>query len=112
MQPIPQQKAQNPKKASFKRKDKEKVPSTSSGVYVEPLLDETTLQGLDYDACYFYQILTMQPFDKTLKFKNDEDMFSFVGDVDVFVTNIIELLRNEWLTSQFFEFSTCKNFKA
>jgi hypothetical protein len=76
------------------------VPSASSGVRAEPILDEATLRGLDDDALYLHQILTMQALDTALKFDITEAIFVFVGEASVIVNDIIDLLRNDWLDSQ------------
>jgi hypothetical protein len=55
------------------------------------------LRGLDEDARYLHQILTAQALDTALKFDMEEAIFGFVGEASVFVNDIIDLLRNDWL---------------
>jgi hypothetical protein len=73
------------------------VPSASSGVHAESILDEVTLRGLDDDARYLHQILMAQTLDTVLKFDMEEAIFGFVGETSVSVNDIIDLLRNDWL---------------
>jgi hypothetical protein len=55
------------------------------------------LRGLDDDAPYLHQILTAQALDTALKFDITKDIFGYVGEASVFVNDIIDLLRNDWL---------------
>jgi hypothetical protein len=97
MQHTPQQKAQKVKKTAVRKRGKTAVPSDSFGVRAELIIDKATLRGLDDDARYLHQILTAQALDTALKLDITKDIFDFVGEASVYVNDIIDLLRNDWL---------------
>jgi hypothetical protein len=74
-----------------------KVASASLDFRVEPLYDDYTLASLDDDGFYLYQILMAQPDNETLVFNFNDEMFGFDGFVQVFVTNVIKLMKKAWL---------------
>jgi hypothetical protein len=74
-----------------------KVASASLDFRVEPLHDDYTLASLDDDGFYLYQILMAQPDNETLVFNFNDEMFGFDGFVQVFVTNVIKLMKKAWL---------------
>jgi hypothetical protein len=73
------------------------VPNASSGFRVEPLLDDATLANLDDDSFYLYQILMAQPDNEALVFNFNNNMFGYDGSIQVFVTDVIKLMKEAWL---------------
>jgi hypothetical protein len=86
-----------------------KVASVFSGFWVELLLDDATLARLDEDDFYLYQILMAQPDNKALVFNFNDDMFGYDEFVQVFVTNVIELIKGAWLNILIVQISACKH---
>jgi hypothetical protein len=70
-----------------------KVASASWGFQVELLLDDATLASLDDDDFNLYQILMAQPDNEALVFIFNDEMFGYDGFVQVFVTDVIELMK-------------------
>jgi hypothetical protein len=86
-----------PKKAIVKsqkcKKKEAKVLSASSWFRVGPLLDDATLVSLDDNSFYLYQMLMTQPDNKSFVFNFDNKMFRYNGSVQVFVTDVIDLMK-------------------
>jgi hypothetical protein len=53
-------------------------------------------RGFD-DGFYLYQMLMAQPDNEALVFNFDNLMFGYDGSVQVFVADVIELMKGAWL---------------
>jgi hypothetical protein len=73
------------------------VPSASSGFRVKLLLDDAILASLDGDSFYLHQILIVQPDNEALVFNFNNNLFGYDGYVQVFVTDVIELMKGAWI---------------
>ena len=63
----------------------------------EALLDDDTLQRLSRRSLFLYKVIMMQSVSTTYFPIAFSELFFYDGDAYVYVTDIIELFKDEWL---------------
>jgi hypothetical protein len=64
--------------------------------YREPLLDDDTLQRLFRHSLFLYKVIMMQSVSTTYFPIVFSELFGYDGDAYVYVTDIIDLFKDEW----------------
>jgi hypothetical protein len=91
------------KSMSNKQKTFEPAPILKS--HKESLLDDDTLR-LSRRSLFMYKVIMMQSVNTTYFPIAFSELFGYDGDAYVYVTDIIELFKDEWLNVSVYIFST------